>query len=348
MIGGISRNMSDGTISKKEKIVGIEFVRAMFATGIVCYHFACHSAYAAPILYRTKNAFWGHIIVMGFFLLSGGMLYLNDHEVKDIKKFYVKRMKSIFPLFYIAFLFFFFLNVIQAKKLFYGPSPWTMFLSVIGMDGYLLYLIPNYYTIGEWFLGAIIIVYLLYPLLVKLMEKHPAITMSVITILFLLQLLDGKVQMEKIRLPFTCIFPFAVGILLFKYKKVLDSNITLAVSGVLFLLFWLVYIPVDEVISTEVSGITLFIILYRIGNILTGQKAVAKVSGFLGALSYPVFLVQHQVVVRLQLIKNPVSTRGYVVLLAASVAVSFFASWILKNVYKTGRFLYNKIYVFNK
>lgn len=44
-----------------------------------------------------------------------------------------------------------------------------MLLSLLGMDGYFQYRGPNYYLIGEWFFGAIVFLYILYPLFAKYM-----------------------------------------------------------------------------------------------------------------------------------------------------------------------------------
>ena len=40
--------------------------------------------------------------------------------------------------------------------------------SVLGLDGYLLPLGANFYKIGEWFLGCLLLIYLLFPLLRRL------------------------------------------------------------------------------------------------------------------------------------------------------------------------------------
>ena len=67
---------------------------------------------------------------------------------------------------------FFLRKVFQVHKVFYGP-PWPrILLSLFGVDGYFSYKIPNYYQVGEWFLGAIVMLHAVYPLLSFAVNKN--------------------------------------------------------------------------------------------------------------------------------------------------------------------------------
>lgn len=91
----------------KEKLISIEFIRVFCAIGIILHHFSTDvSAEFKPFL-SFANGSWGDVIVTVFFVISGGMLYLNNNEIPSLKKFYYKRFKSIFPMFYIVFLLLF-------------------------------------------------------------------------------------------------------------------------------------------------------------------------------------------------------------------------------------------------
>ena len=67
--------------------------------------------FASFSLPEYANGSFGSLFVGVFFLISGGVLYYNYPEVKNLSTFYYKRWKSIFPMFYITFLFFFIRNV---------------------------------------------------------------------------------------------------------------------------------------------------------------------------------------------------------------------------------------------
>ena len=107
-----------------------------------------------------------------FFCISGAVLNYNYSKILSFKGFYFKRWKSIFPSYYICFSYFYLRNVFDTRKLLYNDHWKTLFLTLVGLDGYLYYRIKSYYLVGEWFLGAIIIIYTLYPLLSWTIKKQ--------------------------------------------------------------------------------------------------------------------------------------------------------------------------------
>lgn len=111
--------MSDQNNNHINRIYSFDFIRAVCALGIVVFHYSCQ---IGDKLYRPLFSFanggWGEVFVGAFFLLSGAMLYYNHSEIKNLKAFYFKRFKSIFPMFYIAFLGFFIWSVISTKNFF--------------------------------------------------------------------------------------------------------------------------------------------------------------------------------------------------------------------------------------
>ena len=79
---------------------------------------------------------------------------------------YMKRWKAVYPSFYIAYIMLFIWYIRFNRTFFTGRSPLTLVFTVLGMDGYLAGAVPTWYILGEWFLGAIILCYVLYPLIV--------------------------------------------------------------------------------------------------------------------------------------------------------------------------------------
>ena len=106
-----------------------------------------------------------------FFCISGAVLYYNYPLIYSKKTFYYKRWKRIFPSYYICFTFFYLNRAFTAYKFFFRGH-WTKILySIIGLDSYLSYKLNTYFIAGELFLGAIIIIYLLYPLILWIINK---------------------------------------------------------------------------------------------------------------------------------------------------------------------------------
>lgn len=132
------------------------------------------------------------MFVTSFFSISGAVLFYNYSKVKSLKIFYFKRWKSIFPSFYICYIYFFLKNVFKYQTLFYNGHWSRLLLSVIGLDGYLGQIFKTYHLNGEWFLGAIIIIYIIYPLLSWLMNKNIFIKnyLLIVLIVFILECLQ--------------------------------------------------------------------------------------------------------------------------------------------------------------
>ena len=183
------RNKEYNFINEKKRIKGIIFTRACCCIGIIIFHYFSYSKGNFKFLYNTANSSFGFLFVTSFFCLSGAVLYYNHGKIKSIKIFYYKRWKSIFPSYYLCYIYFYFKYAMRFRKLFFKGHWSKLFLTLIGLDGYLFYFkFKTYYLIGEWFLGAIIILYIIYPLLSWLMHKNIIIFNSIIIILYFLML----------------------------------------------------------------------------------------------------------------------------------------------------------------
>ena len=137
-------------MSGRERDLSIDFMRAFCAVGIIAFHFFCHTEeHQTRLFYEFANGSFGNTIVNMFFLISGAMLYYNYPGIKSLKSFYYKRFKSIYPMFYIAFLAAYFYYSIRVRDFFYGGNPAKLLLTLFGLDGYFLYLAPNYYRFGN-------------------------------------------------------------------------------------------------------------------------------------------------------------------------------------------------------
>ena len=175
--------MTDRQSSNRD--YSIDFIRALCAIGIIVFHFYCHTdEHLLKMFYEFANGNFGNTIVNVFFLISGAVLYYNYPKIDSLKVFYYKRFKSIFPMFYLAFLFAYLYCVIRQHDFLYGGKPIKFFLTLFGIDGYFLYLGNNYYQVGEWFLGAIVILYALYPLLLIIFNKSVLFTSILCIVLY--------------------------------------------------------------------------------------------------------------------------------------------------------------------
>ena len=175
--------------NKKSKLLFITTTRSCCTIGIIIFHYFSHSNSNIKFLYLTKNSNWGFI----FSTIGFSFFYLN----------------RAFTL---------------HKLLFRGH--WIKFIyTIIGLDGYLYYRIKTYFILGEWFLGAIIIIYILYPLLLMLIYKKILLFYLILIFGYYLMLQTNLFIMKNEINIITCISSFYFGIITIKYKKYLWINI---------------------------------------------------------------------------------------------------------------------------
>ena len=325
---------------KKEKMANIEFIRAVCSIGILVYHYSGHVKSGFKLFRFYANGNWGGTVVALFFIMSGAMLYLNNREIPSLKTFYYKRFKSVYPAFYIAFLTFFLYNVLKSKSFFYKTdcSPFTLILSVLGVDGYFNYAIPNYYLLGEWFLGALILLYALYPLLRYGIEKKTVATTAAVTALYAAVLLYNVFKADITNL-FCCVISFYIGMLLFKYPKVLKSFPCFLISSAVLLFLCLYKLPFKfgfplRSLTDHIMGFCFFTALFWIGDFVTKVGWIKTVFEKLGALSYPIFLLQHRVINGVLRIYNPTGVKDYALVLLIILAITLAGAWLLNFVTK--------------
>ncbi len=289
----------------KERIDSFDFMRSITAFIIIIYHFAgiCHEMpqFADfPLFYEHANGVWGECTSVNiFFMLSGASLFYNHEEIhmKDLKKYYFTRFKGLFPMFYMIWLFLFYQRAAERHNLFYNGSPKTMILTLFGMDGYLSYRFPeNYYRIGEWFIGPLILLYLLYPLLTWCIKRCQIFTTLLLGIgVLYLHWPNSIFLIQRERNLITCLMAFWLGMMFIKYRKYLD-NLWLGILGGIGALFLLcVHIPIDSFLVIQVIYVCLFFAFYTMGKYIMKVKPLTGFFRYTGSISYAIFLLQHVV-----------------------------------------------------
>lgn len=90
-------------------------------------------------------------------------------------------------------------------------------------------------------------------------------------------------------------------------------------------------------IIEELYGITLFITLYNLGNLIVKVKfglgrVMEKIFDFIGGLSFQSFLLQHVVIAKSQRLYNPTSVADYWKMLSLTVVITIAGAYCLKRV----------------
>ena len=294
----MQRENSSG-MSGRERDLSIDFMRAFCAVGIIAFHFFCHTEeHQTRLFYEFANGSFGNTIVNMFFLISGAMLYYNYPGIKSLKSFYYKRFKSIYPMFYIAFLAAYFYYSIRVRDFFYGGNPAKLLLTLFGLDGYFLYLAPNYYQVGEWFLGAIVMLYAIYPVLLKVFNKSAVLATVIAFVLYGTAFLPGLFRVDIACNMFSCLISFELGMVLMRHRKLWKSNLVIFIVS-LILSLGILFIKMEIIprnIFNHLLAICLFFVFSYIGGLIMRNGVCLKVFSEISKLSFAIFLVQHIII----------------------------------------------------
>lgn len=182
-----------------KRVGSLDLIRALSVLMIIIFHFCVYALYKYKIdvnISRYMFPFFGGLGVSFFIVISGGANAINSAKSTSTISFYIKRASSIFPCYYVAYCTTaLLLFIFTGNTIFHGESLKIAY-TVIGLDGFLSQRFSTYYLIGEWFLGFIIIIYAIFPLILFFYKKNRFVTfivsiiISVLTIHYNSQLCD--------------------------------------------------------------------------------------------------------------------------------------------------------------
>lgn len=250
------------------------------------------------------GVYLGDLGVGIFFILSGACLQLSSKfsqglSISECLKFWRKRAQSIYPTFWIAFLFATVVHFLWYKGM--SMSGWkSLIASFLGLDGYLGFMIGKgggFYQVGEWFLGCIIIIYIFYPFLAYLLRKVPLLsTILVFGIYFYL-----IPNMSKHW--FFLVVPYIwLGMMFTKYlyKKNIIQLCGFTIIVLLMRLIWadLIIGPTITLITSWVS----FVVIYLVSEWIEDKFSTIVTDTYrhnieiMSILTYPAFLIHHKLI----------------------------------------------------
>ena len=291
---------------KKQRIFYLDFIRAIAVCLIVLTHFNAIYIYMwdevalqkVVFTWKIANLYIGDFGVSLFLIISGAALMYTYEEHLDIKEFYKKRFLSIFPMFWFAYFIVFLHSFWLTKGIDQGIPKQNILLSVIGMDGYLNGLLPTFYKIGEWFLGFIIIFYIVFPILRKLIIEHPTITMVVSLILYCLINIKYLFKINRSICLITRLPELLFGMYFVRYIKKIDWKIALA-GIIVMVMNSVIQIPLNKDIQTTYVGIATFVFLVYISSFLGKYNIIKRICNILSKYSYAIFLTHHYIITQI-------------------------------------------------
>ena len=290
---------------KKERLFYLDFVRAIAAVSIVLTHYnACYiwiwQESKVVLTSDIGGLYIGDWGVSLFIIISGAALMYVYEKKCDIKTFFKKRFLSIYPMFWIAYVVYLGYYLLMNRSLPGGGTVplWKFVFSVIGFDGILVANgVQTFYLLGEWFLGIIVLIYILFPILRWFANEKPFL----LALVALLSYAGGAALCTYGPYPMllsTCVLvrlpELVFGMLFIKYRKKISWKVALA-AGIVVAANWIIQPEAYKTIQTTCVGIASFLVLVFVSEYVK-CRPVEYICGVISKYSYAIFLVHHVII----------------------------------------------------
>lgn len=323
----------------------LDVIRTVAILFVIFYHYnsAIISFISKDMAFFKDHEFTGRTAISLFFILSGASLMLSTHSNYSIINFYKKRFLAIFPLFWFTYIVtLLVLTVVFPRYLFVGINPVQFVYTIIGFDGFLLYYkIQTQYLVGDWFLGCIIILYILFPMLkiLFLKNKHLLITASFAICVIIANIYDLNKQPEVSIFPLYRVFEFVFGMYFMYFMSTYNFNLSkikriiVAVASCISLIIIVLFeFTNNAFVSYTFVGVLFFVFLFSFSNL--SMKYIPKqLIRFISKYSYAAFLVHHAIVIiAVQNSKNILNTtQNSIAMFVALLLFIYLVSYLVYN-----------------
>ena len=323
----------------KERIFYLDFIRAIATLTIILTH------YNALFIYNTytirtdamifsawfSNVYIGSIGVGLFLIISGAALLYQEESKTGIFRFYKKRLLSIYPMYWIAYILAFFYMFYAAKTIIWNVPKANIIYSVLGIDMYVAnFGIPTFAIVGEWFIGLILMLYLIFPILKKGVLNKPILTVILVIIAYIISIHTTNLSVGL----FEWLPIFVLGMIFLKYI----NRMPWYAAGIAALII-VINSKLDMTINPNITRlyivVAVFCILVYIAKYVERFTIVRKICTVICKYSYPCFLVHHFIIYRIceTFDLNNISRGKSFILLCFCCLIIFWGSVILDKIH---------------
>ena len=321
---------------KKERVFYLDFIRAIAVVAILLTHYNAVFVMAevpqiqkVVLTYKVCNLYIGDFGVTLFFIISGAALMHVYEEKIQLKNFYKKRFCSIYPMFWLAYFVCFLYTFYTNKGFDHSIPKRNIILSIIGFDGYSIDVIPNFYLLGEWFVGCIILIYVVFPLLRIGVNRYPKITVIIAVLLYIWSFIGYHGPFNKVEIITTRIPEILFGMYFVKYIKKVPWQA--CIGALVVLVVNTVMKPKwDASLQTTYIGIASFCVLTFVSSYIT-SVVIRRICFVISKYSYAVFLTHHVIITKMTgtfNIYNMTRTESYLLFLCCCMVIML-ASYLL-------------------
>ena len=342
----------------KKRIVSLDVLKALAIMLIFFYHIVV-DVYILNPMFNLKffmdivDTNWINLIMVAvalFVTISGITTYMRHKDTKWYD-FYKNRFNKILIPFYIVYVMYFIIKSVtfHTYRFFGGVNRLNIIWTILGMDEYIKNYGLNTFSlgIGEWFLGCIIICYLLFPLLVNLYRKYKIFFLIIINIYIVLLCIFNNNLNPPIHMNILYqIYFFSIGIFIGDFYETIDSlRKRLNIYGIVFTIIFLILLYLQILfnrynIYINVIFLTIFIIYTFMSYFEHGFEKIKKVDyinkafNFFTNISYEFFLIHHFVIYEISYLVGYKKLRGYEMLLYFIIAflITILLSYIVKYI----------------
>lgn len=284
---------------KKERLFYLDFIRAIATIGIILTHYNALFIYntsvpmpeKAIITMSVGNIYIGGWGVSLFLIISGAALMYVYENKFDAKVFIKKRLISIYPMFWIAYILAQLFNFYLYGGIDTSIGKWRIIFSILGIDGFVgNFGVLSFYVVGEWFLAYILMIYIIFPLLRKGVLEYPIVLAAVAGIMYIISIILLRKDVTLFaRLP-----EFLFGMYFTKYIKKVDGKVAL-ISFIAILLNTLIKPDLNYILQYSYIGIASFLLLVYCSNLFDFGVS-RNICGVICKYSYPCFIIHHYVI----------------------------------------------------
>lgn len=286
------------------RIHSMDFVRAISVFAIIVFHLFMDSAYNSHMNWLYSKL--GHYGVSFFIIASGGAIFGSIKKGFNISSFYKKRAQSIFPAFWVSYAFWMVFILLKHGYVTLGSDWKLLSLTITGMDGWLYNRYQNYALVGEWFIGFILFMYLIFPAILPLFKRSKTIALVACVVISITSFYMNESLVKYIPFwnpdpmwnPTTRLAEFAFGVVIFEFlsKGKRNACITFLASSMVIYTYHLTGISFDNNLKNVPVMMAWFAFFVSAYELLPQFKVVNGLLDTLSKYSLIAFLMQHRVI----------------------------------------------------
>ncbi|MFX1695361.1 acyltransferase family protein [Paraburkholderia sp. A1RO-1] len=285
-----------------KRLFFLDFIRALSVLMIILYHFDIQLLGQAASAHTVAGFVWfnqavGDLGVTLFIMISGIALMTSASGQFSVAEFYKKRILAIFPSYWITYVAVGCVLFLIRGFWVGDDQHWKIILTATGFDGLTLYRGANYYLIGEWFIGFILCMYLMFPLLRRGVLERPLVTwLSAIALFFVLhRYYDLIFTLNENRNPLVRLPEFLFGLCFLRYVMPMHRY-ALGISVVALALFSFWAPPIPMQLYGVLLGIAVFCALSYIAEKVAFPVIFVRYVEAVSRYSFLAFLLHHQII----------------------------------------------------